>query len=286
MRPNVYVTRIIPEEALALLKTVGEVRIWSGELAVPYDVLLEEVKNADGLLCMLSDRIDAAIIDAASRLKVISTYAVGYDNIDIARATQRGIAAGNTPGVLTETTADLAFALLMSAARSVAEGDRYVREGRWKVAWGPMMLLGQDIHGSTLGIVGMGRIGSAIAFHSCDICDLHVGCKRGLSLPWLWPTTFPAPALQGCGHGSPSNNRQVSLSRTYSYIAEGYRDITACLHHQKIPALCCCPFGLYGEGIPLRILLQSSASVLRYTKYPILSRNMGSVPIVFGMLIV
>lgn len=163
MCPSIYVTRIIPQEALDLLKTAGEVGVWTGELAVPCDTLLEEVGKAEGLLCMLSDRIDAAVIEAAPRLKVISTYAVGYDNIDIARATQRGIPVGNTPGVLTETTADLAFALLMSAARRIVDGDRYVREGRWRVAWGPMMLLGQDVCSSTLGIAGMGRIGAAVA---------------------------------------------------------------------------------------------------------------------------
>lgn len=163
MNPRIYVTRIIPEEALELLKAAGEVRMWIGELAVPYSTLVEEVKSADGLLCLLSDKVDAALIDGSPRLKVISTYAVGYDNIDVARATQREIPVGNTPGVLTETTADLAFALLMSAARRVTEGDRYVRSGHWRVAWGPMMLLGNDIFGSTLGIIGMGRIGAAVA---------------------------------------------------------------------------------------------------------------------------
>ena len=111
---------------------------------------------------MLSDRLDGAFIEACPKLKTISTMAVGYDNIDVRAATARGIRVGNTPGVLTETTADLIWALLMAAARRIAEADRYVRDGRWKT-WGPMTLLGQDVHGATLGIIGLGRIGLEVA---------------------------------------------------------------------------------------------------------------------------
>ncbi len=163
MRLIVYITRVIPEKAVEMLKQVAEVKMWHGELAVPYDTLLQEVRDVDGLLCMLSDKVDAGVMDTAPRLKVISTYAVGYDNIDVKRATERGIAVGNTPGVLAETTADLAFSLLMAAARRIVTADRYVRDGKWRVAWGPMLMLGQDIYGSTLGILGMGRIGAAVA---------------------------------------------------------------------------------------------------------------------------
>jgi glyoxylate reductase len=123
---------------------------------------LEKVADVEGLLSLLTDKIDVELMDKAPKLKVISNYAVGFDNVDIAAATKRGIVVGNTPGVLTETTADFAFTLLMSAARRVVEGDKMVRAGKWKT-WGPMTLLGQDIHGSTLGIVGLGRIGAAIA---------------------------------------------------------------------------------------------------------------------------
>lgn len=139
-----------------------DAKTWEGELPPPRDVLLENVANVEGLLSLLTDKVDAELMDKAPKLKVISNYAVGFDNVDIADATKRGIIVGNTPGVLTETTADFAFTLLMSAARRVVEGDKMVRAGKWKT-WGPMTLLGQDIHGSTLGIIGLGRIGAAIA---------------------------------------------------------------------------------------------------------------------------
>jgi len=163
MKPKVYVTRRIAPEALDMISEVAEIKLWTGELAIPHQTLLEQVKDIDGLLCLLNEKVDATVIDAAPRLKVISNCAVGYDNIDIAEATKRGIPVGNTPGVLSESTADFAFALLMAAARRVAEADKYTRHGLWQVAWEPMLLLGQDIHHSTLGIVGLGRIGIEVA---------------------------------------------------------------------------------------------------------------------------
>ncbi len=161
-KPSVFVTRIIPDRGLAMLRERCDVRVWEDELPTPADVLRREVAGVDGLVCLLSDRIDAALIEAAPNLKVISQYAVGFDNIDVKAATARRIPVGNTPGVLTETTADLAFALLMAAARRLPEGERYVHAGKWKT-WGPMLLMGQDIHGATLGILGLGRIGQAMA---------------------------------------------------------------------------------------------------------------------------
>jgi len=163
MKPKVYVTRKIASEALDMISEVAEMKVWAGELAIPHEALLGQVKDIDGLLCLLNDKVDAVIIDAAPRLKVISNCAVGYDNIDTAEATKRGILVGNTPGVLSETTADFAFALLMAAARRVAEADKYTKSGLWQVAWEPMLLLGQEIHHSTLGIVGLGRIGTEVA---------------------------------------------------------------------------------------------------------------------------
>jgi glyoxylate reductase len=145
-----------------MIAEVAEMEVWRDELPPPYEVLLEKVKDVDGLLSLLSDRIDITLMDAAPKLKVISNLAVGYDNIDITEATKRGIQVGNTPGVLTETTADIAFALLMATARRVVEADRHVRKGQWKT-WGPMILLGQDIHHATLGIIGLGRIGIEVA---------------------------------------------------------------------------------------------------------------------------
>jgi len=145
-----------------MIAEVTEMEVWRDELPPPYAVLLDKVKDVDGLLLMLSDRVDGTLLDGAPKLKVISNLAVGYDNIDIEEATKRGIPVGNTPGVLTETTADMAFALLMAAARRVVEADRHVRKRLWKT-WGPMIFLGQDIHNATLGIVGLGRIGIEVA---------------------------------------------------------------------------------------------------------------------------
>jgi len=159
----VFVARVIPDEGLAPVRDACEVDLWTDELPPPRDELLRRVAGKEGLLTLLTDRVDAELLDAAGpQLRVVSNYAVGFDNLDIPELTRRGIPAGNTPGVLTETTADLAFALMMAAARRVDEGSRYVRQGRWKT-WGPMLLMGVDLHGATLGIVGFGRIGREMA---------------------------------------------------------------------------------------------------------------------------
>jgi lactate dehydrogenase-like 2-hydroxyacid dehydrogenase len=162
-RPRVFVARVIPDEGLAPVREACDVDLWEDELPPPRDELLHRVAGVDGLLSLLTDRVDDELLDAAgAQLKVVSNFAVGFDNIDVAACTRRGVPAGNTPGVLTETTADLAFALLMAAARRIPESVDYVREGRWKT-WGPMLLMGVDIHGATLGIVGFGRIGREMA---------------------------------------------------------------------------------------------------------------------------
>jgi glyoxylate reductase len=162
-RPKVFVTREIPEKGLEKVRAHCEADIWPEELPPPRDVVLARVQGVDGILSLLTTRMDEAVMQAAGpQLKVISNYAVGYDNIDVAAATRRGIPVGNTPGVLTDTTADLAFALLMAAARRVVEADQYTRAGQWKT-WGPKLLLGVDVYGATLGIVGFGRIGKALA---------------------------------------------------------------------------------------------------------------------------
>jgi len=163
-RKKVFVTRMLPEAAMNLLKSKFEVQFWSEEESPPKKVLIDKVKGIDGLYCVLTEKIDKEIINAAGeQLRGISQVAVGYDNIDVEAATKRGIYVTNTPGVLTDTTADFAFALLMAAARRVAEADRYVRSGKWKLSWGLMMMLGQDVWGKTIGILGMGRIGVAMA---------------------------------------------------------------------------------------------------------------------------
>ncbi len=137
--------------------------LWDGDLPPPRDELLRRVAGVDGALTLLTDKVDDEFLDAAGpQLRVVSNYAVGFDNVDVAACARRGVKVGNTPGVLTDTTADLAFALLMAAARRLPEGDRFVRDGKWKT-WGPLLLLGPDVHGATIGIVGFGRIGQAVA---------------------------------------------------------------------------------------------------------------------------
>jgi len=159
---KVYVTRQLPQSALDRLN--GEVD-WSvnpDDRVLERSELLEAVADVDGLLCLLTDSIDAELLDAAPNLKVVANYAVGYNNIDVDAANERGVLVTNTPGVLTETTADLTWALLMSIARRVVEGDSFMRAGKY-VGWAPMLLLGCDVYGKTLGIVGIGQIGQAVA---------------------------------------------------------------------------------------------------------------------------
>jgi glyoxylate reductase len=162
-RPKVFVARIIPDEGLRPIQDATDATIWQKELPPGRGVLLKSIKGCDGVLTLLTDRVDDEFLDRAGpELRVVSNFAVGFDNIDVPACTARGIPVGNTPGVLTETTADLAWALLMAAARRLPEGDRYVRAGKWKT-WGPMLLMGPDVHGATLGVVGLGRIGQAVA---------------------------------------------------------------------------------------------------------------------------
>jgi len=160
---RVYVTRPIPEAGLELLRRECEVEVFPEEDRLPTkEEIIAGVRGKDALLSLLTEEITAEVMDAAPNLKVISNYAVGYNNIDVEAATARGIVVTNTPGVLTETTADLAWALLMSIARRVVEADRYTRAGKFQ-GWGPLLFLGSDVYGKTIGIVGMGRIGQAIA---------------------------------------------------------------------------------------------------------------------------
>ncbi|MER3545657.1 MAG: D-glycerate dehydrogenase [Chloroflexota bacterium] len=162
MKPVVFITRRIPDQGLLLILGQCQAEVWPEETPPPREVLLEKVRQCDGLLSLLTDKIDVTLMDNAPRLRVVSNMAVGFDNIDVAAATERGILVGNTPEVLTDTTADFAFALLMATARRIGEAIDYVRAGKWKT-WGPMLLLGQDVHGATLGLIGLGRIGSAVA---------------------------------------------------------------------------------------------------------------------------
>jgi glyoxylate reductase len=171
-KPKVFVTRNIPEKGLALVRDFCDADIWQDEIPPGRDVLLGRVRVAHGLLSALTEQIDLEVMKAAPNLKVISNFAVGVDNIDVAEATARKIPVGNTPGVLTDATADMAFALLLAAARRIVEAEHYVQEGKWKT-WSPQLLLGADLASSTLGIVGFGRIGQAVAKRAAGF-DLRV----------------------------------------------------------------------------------------------------------------
>jgi len=159
---KVFLTRRIPEDGIRILKRENlEVEIFPEDRMPTKEEIIQGIKDADALISLLTDRIDREIIDSAPRLKVIGNYAVGYNNIDVEYAKKKGIVVVNTPGVLTDATADLAFSLLLAAARRVVEGDRFVRDKKFR-GWAPMLLLGKDVWGATIGIIGAGRIGQAV----------------------------------------------------------------------------------------------------------------------------
>ncbi len=178
---RVYVTRQIPQAGLDLLAREHEVEVWPGEMPPDREELLRGVASADALLCLLTDKVDSEVLEAAPSLRVVANHAVGYENVDVQSATRLGIVVTNTPDVLTETTADFAWALMLAAARRIPEGIEYVRQGRWRT-WGPELLLGPDVSGATLGLVGLGRIGSAVARRA-----------RGFEMRVLYHTPRPHP---------------------------------------------------------------------------------------------
>ena len=182
-RLPVLVTRRLPREALDRIAAWCDMTLYDGEGAMPRDQLLTEVAGKAGAITLLTDRVDEEFLGAAgSELKIVANYAVGFDNIDVEACTRHGVLACNTPEVLTETTADTAFALMMAAARRIAEGDRFIRSGTpW--IWGPLMMLGQDVHHATLGIVGFGRIGQALARRA-----------RGFAMQVLYHDMYRPPA--------------------------------------------------------------------------------------------
>jgi len=162
-KPKVLVTRIIPEAGLKMVTDACDAEVWPEELPPSRSILLEKVRGVAGILPLITDKIDGEVMDSAGdQLTIISNYAVGFDNIDVQEATHRGIFVGNTPGILTETTADLAFTLLLAVSRRIGEGIDYIRDNKWKT-FKPMELLGRDVHNATLGIIGMGRIGIEVA---------------------------------------------------------------------------------------------------------------------------
>jgi len=161
-KPKVLVTRRVPQECLDILKPHFELEHFNKGVAIPRKQLLKSVKDKDGVLCLLTDKIDDELLAAAPKLKAVSTFSVGYDHIDLPACKARSVNVTNTPGVLTESTADFTWALLMAAGRRIVEGDAYMRGGKYK-GWDPLMLLGTDIAGKTLGVIGFGRIGQAVA---------------------------------------------------------------------------------------------------------------------------
>lgn len=181
MRKKVLVTRQLPQPAIDLLNQHFEVDLYTEDRVIPRDELLHRVEDKDGLLCLLTDNINAELMDRAKNLKIIANYAVGYNNIDVNEATKRKIPVTNTPGVLTETTADLAFALILSIARRIVESDKFLREGKF-TGWAPMLFLGNDVYGKTIGIIGFGRIGQAVAKRA-----------TGFDMKILYYDTAPVP---------------------------------------------------------------------------------------------
>jgi lactate dehydrogenase-like 2-hydroxyacid dehydrogenase len=183
---TVLVTRNIPQQAIERVRGACEVKQWESDAPIPRDVLLEQVRGVDGVYCLLTERIDSVLLDAAGpQLKVVSTMSVGYDHVDLPALRARGVALGNTPGVLTETTADLALALLLAAARRLPEAWSAAKDGTWG-PWQPEWMTGRDVYGSTVGIVGLGRIGAAVARRL-----LGFGCRIVYSGP------RPRPELAG-----------------------------------------------------------------------------------------
>lgn len=176
-KPKVLVTRQVANEAIALLEPAAEVKVWESDEPIPRERLLAEVEDAEAVLSMLTERIDEELLTRAKKLRIAANMAVGYDNIDLPACKRRDIWVTNTPDVLTEATADLAFALLMATGRRLIEADRYVRNGEWS-SWSPSLMAGQNVYGATLGIIGMGRIGEAVARRAKGFGMRIVYCNR------------------------------------------------------------------------------------------------------------
>ncbi len=194
-KAKVFATRALVGDALERLAGEASLEVYDGEGQPSPDELRARARDADGLLCVLTDRIDAALIDACPRLRAVSSCSVGLDHVDVARLTARKIPLGHTPGVLVDTTADLAFALLLAAARRIVEADRFVRDGGWtpQRKWEPEMLLGRDLSGATLGILGLGEIGRAVARRASGFDMKVLGFTRsGRSVPGVTSVTFDA----------------------------------------------------------------------------------------------
>jgi glyoxylate reductase len=178
-KPKVFVTRVIPDAGLDKVKSLCDAEIWTDPLPPPREILMQKASECEGLLSLLTDRVDGPLLDRAPGLRVVSNYAVGYNNIDVDAATKRGVAVGNTPDVLTDATADMAFCLMIAASRRLLESNAYLRDGKWKT-WEPLGHIGQDLVGRTLGVLGMGRIGYGLARR----------CHRGWDMRILYTDVY------------------------------------------------------------------------------------------------
>lgn len=176
---------MLAERGLKRIREFFDVEIWQEYLPPPKKVLIEKARQSDALVTLLSDPVEKELFESAPNLKIVAQMAVGFDNIDLLEATKHGVLVTNTPEVLTETTADFAWALIMAVARRVVEADNYVRSGKWKVPWHPAMLVGRDVYGATIGIVGAGRIGQAVARRS-----------KSFNMRILYFNTSPRPELE------------------------------------------------------------------------------------------
>jgi glyoxylate reductase len=184
-KPKIYITRELPERGIKIIRNYFDTEVWPEYAPPPKKTIIDKAKNVDAIASLLSDKIDAEVFNAAPKLKIVSQLAVGFDNIDVQGATKRGIYVTNTPEVLTDTTADFAWSLLMAVARRVVEADRYVRTGNWKVGWHPAMMTGRDVHHATIGVVGAGRIGYAVAKRA-----------KGFDMKILYYDVIPRPEIE------------------------------------------------------------------------------------------
>lgn len=184
-RPKVFITRKIPHEAIDMIAPVCDYWIWDAEeTPVPREVLLREIGDVDGVLTMWTEQVDREFLEAAPRCKVVSNMAVGFDNLDVPLLTERGVLATHTPGVLTETSADLIWALMMAAARRIVEAQKLIEAGEWRT-WSPNLMIGRDVYGATLGVVGPGRIGTAV-----------IRRAKGFHMKVLYNNPVPMPLLE------------------------------------------------------------------------------------------
>lgn len=184
-KAKVFVTREIPQAGLQIIKENFDVEVWPEYAPPSKAMIIKKTRNVDAIVSIICDKIDAEVLETAENLKIVAQYAVGYDNINVSEATRRGIYVTNTPDALTNASADFAWALLMAIARRIVEADKYARTGQWKVAIHPAMMLGRDIHGATIGIVGAGRIGQAVARRA-----------RGFAMNILYFSNSPKPEME------------------------------------------------------------------------------------------